>query len=633
MKDEKACPYGGYLKCNNPYCEYRYALSEVLHLCCDVLNKIAQGDTSQKIDLKFERYAVQRLIDSINKLSEEVEALVNLTHELAVGICEHFDVLRRLYLGDFSAQASEDSSIEIVRMLGQLINKQKERFLDYINKIKEQYEEIQKLYEQERVILSSLGVAIIVVEEDMTIEFCNEEFERLTGYSKKEIEGKMQWTTFFSEKMLDKMIKYHKLRRIDPSLAPKQYESLLKDRDGNIKEVLINVGMIPYTKKSIASIIDISERKKIQQQLIHSQKMESLGFLSGRVAHEYNNILTGILGFAELLKIKIEEPTAKSYVQKIVDAAERAKELSRKLLIFGRKEEINHVEKISLNKYLLEFYDFAKTIIGRDIEFVLDLPDEELFYKIDPSHLEVVIINLITNTRDAMPEGGKLTIGLKKLHLDLDYTFTHPLVKPGNYIVLCVSDTGVGMDETTKQRLFEPFFTTKPKGKGTGLGLSTVYGIVKQYEGHIHVYSELGKGTTFKIYLPITSIRENSIDKESLKGKETILVIDDNEQVRQFFVSILKEFGYTVLESSSGKEGLQLFSENKDLIALALVDLVMPGLSGLEVVKRIRQIKPEQKVIIMSGYPVSFKDIDTVEKNLSVEEILYKIREILDKER
>lgn len=258
------CPHGGYLKCTNVLCEYGIALSEVLHCCCDVLEKIAQGDTSQKIDIKVERNSVQRLIDSINKVSQEVSAMIDLTHELAIGICEHFDVLRRLHEGDFSATASEDSSVEVIRMHGQLINKLRDRFVEYINKIKEQHQDLIYSYEQQKTILSSIGVAVIVVEEDMTIEYANEEFESLTGYTKKEVEGKMKWTEFFAEEMLNKMIEYNILRRISPSLAPRQYESKLKDRNGKIKEVLLNVGMIPYTKQSIVSIIDISERKKFR---------------------------------------------------------------------------------------------------------------------------------------------------------------------------------------------------------------------------------------------------------------------------------------------------------------------------------------------------------------------------------
>ncbi|GAB5047314.1 two-component system sensor histidine kinase NtrB [Thermodesulfovibrio sp. TK110] len=625
------CPYGGYLKCNNPLCEYRNSLSEVLHLCSNVLLKIAEGDTSYKIDLQFDRYAVQRLINSINKVSEEVSVMIELTHELAIGICEHFDVLKRIHEGDFTATASEDSSIEIVKMLGQLINKQKETFMKFISDIQKQDEEILHLFEQQRTILSSIGVAIIVVEEDMTIEFTNEEFESLTGYKKHEIEGKMKWTAFFTEEMLEKMIEYHKLRRISPSFAPRQYESKLKDRNGKIKDVLLNVAMIPYTKKSVASIIDISERKKIQEQLIHSQKMESLGFLSGRVAHEFNNILTGIIGFAGLLHTKIEEPTLKNFVEKIIDAGERARDLAKKLLAFSRKEELGEIQEISLNKYIKEFSDFVRPIIGRDIELKLHIPEEEIFYKIDKTHLEVILMNLITNARDAMPEGGELSIGLKEISIDIEYSYTHPLVKPGEYVLICVSDTGTGMDEQTKQRIFEPFFTTKPKGKGTGLGLSTVFGVVRQYDGHIHVYSEPGKGTTFKIYLPVKDRKtKHPIEPELLKGKETILVVDDDEQARGYISSFLKEYGYRIYEAKDGDEALKLYEKHKDEISLCLIDLVMPGISGIEVMKQIKKIKPETKVIIMSGYPVQFKDFISVEKTLSPEEVLLKIRNTID---
>lgn len=629
--EKHPCQYGGFLNCQNFFCEYGHSLSEILHLCSNVLENISKGDTSQKIEIKVQRYAVQRLIDSINKLSQEIEDLINLNHELAIGICEHFDVLRRLHEGDFTATASEDSKIEIVRMLGQLINKQRDKFVEYINKIKEQQEDILKLYERERVIISNVGVAIIVIEEDMTIEFTNEEFEVLTGYTKQEIEGKMKWTEFFSEEMLDRMIEYQKLRRISPSLAPRQYESKLKDRAGRIKDVLLNVAMIPYTKKSIASIIDISERKKIQEQLIHSQKMESLGMLSGRVAHEFNNILTGIIGFAGLLHAKIEEPTLKGFVEKIINAGERARDLAKKLLIFSRKEELGEIREISLNKYLIEFSDFVTSIIGKDITFKLNIPEQEIFYKIDKTHLEIILMNLVTNARDAMPEGGELSIGLKEISTGIEYSYTHPLVKPGEYVLICVSDTGIGMDEETKQRIFEPFFTTKPKGKGTGLGLSTVFGLVRQYDGHIHVYSEPGKGTTFKIYLPIKEKKsKSSIDQEILKGKETILIADDEDNMRGFISSILKEYGYNVFEAKDGNEALEIFEKHKDEIALCLVDLVMPGVSGIEVIKQIKKIKPDSKVIIMSGHPIQFKDFTSVEKTLSPEEILLKIRNTID---
>ncbi|MCS7215104.1 MAG: ATP-binding protein [Thermodesulfovibrio sp.] len=631
MHEATVCTEGCFIKCKNFFCEHGQRLSELLHLCSDVIEKIGKGDTSQKIDIKVERYSLQRLIDSINKLSKDIEELINLNHELAIGICEHFDVLRRLQEGDFSAKASEDSSIEIVKMLGQLINRQRERFLDYIDKIKEQHSEMVKIYEQERVILSSIGVAILITEEDMTVEFVNEEFERLTGYTKKEIEGKMRWSDFIPEDILPQAIEYHKLRRISPSLAPSQYEIKIKDKHGRIKDALMTVAMIPYTKKSIKSIIDITERKKIQEQLLHSQKIESLGMLSGRIAHEYKNILTGVLGFAAILDAKIQDENLKKYVQKIVEAGQRARDLSNTLLTFSRKEDISTVTKINLNKFLVNYSEFLRSIIGRDIELKLNLPESEVLYEIDPAHLEVIVLNLVTNSRDAMPEGGEVVITLNEIHLNSDYQNTHPLVKPGNYLVLSISDTGTGMDEETKKRVFEPFFTTKPKGKGTGLGLTTVYGLVKGYNGHIHLYSELGQGTTFKIYFPQKNkINMELINKEILKGNETVLLVDDDAQVRQYIGSFLRDYGYTVYEAENGEQALKIFEEYKEKIDLCLIDFIMPVITGLEVKKRINSINPKTKILIMSGNPITLKDTTIIEKSISPEEILFKIRNILD---
>ncbi|MCX8034018.1 MAG: ATP-binding protein [Thermodesulfovibrio sp.] len=631
MMEQYPCPYRKLLNCSISDCKYENELIEILNKCIEVLNKIAEGDTSQVIDIKTQKACLQSLIDTINKARNEIEEFINLNHELAIGICEHFDVLRRLQAGDFSAKASEDSSLEIVKMLGQLINRQKNRFVDYINKIKEQHEEMVKLYEQERVILSSIGVSILISEEDMTVEFVNEEFERLTGYTKTEVEGKMKWTEFIPEDILPMMVEFHKLRRISPSLAPSQYEFKFKDKNGNIRDALLTVAMIPYTKKSIASIIDITERKKIQEQRIHSQKMESLGMLSGRVAHEFNNILSGILGFATLLNSKIEDSILKNLIQKIIEAGERARDLAKNLLVFSRKEELGEIQKISLNEYLIKFSEFIKPIIGRDIELKLKLPENEIFYRINPAHLEVILMNLVTNARDAMPEGGELAIGLKEISLDLEYHYTHPLIKPGRYILLCITDTGIGMDEQTKQRIFEPFFTTKPKDKGTGLGLSTVFGLIKKYNGHIHVYSELGKGTTFKIYLPQEEKKSSaSINKETLKGHETLLIVDDDAQTRQYLSAFLKDYGYEVYEAQDGKKAVEIFEKNKDKIALCLIDLVMPGISGIEVMRQIKNINARAKTIIMSGHPIEFKNIISIEKSISADEILLKIRNMLD---
>ncbi len=354
--------------------------------------------------------------------------------------------------------------------------------------------------------------------------------------------------------------------------------------------------------------------------------MDSLGSLSGKIVHEFKNILSGIYGFSSVLLSKIEDEKLKDHLKRILEITERAKSLAEKLLIFSRREEVKEAQNINLNKYLLQFSEFIKTLIGSEIIVNLEIPEREIFYKIDESHMEVILMNLFTNAKDAMPEGGKITVGLKEVCLDMEYSYSHPLVKPGKYVVLCMTDTGIGMDERTKERIFEPFFTTKPKGKGTGLGLATVYGLVKNYEGHIHVYSEVGRGTTFKIYLPQQYQSNLPIDKESLKGNEKILIVDDDPQIRQYLISLLKEFGYKVYEAKEGKEAIEIYRKNPHEIDLCLLDLVMPGLGGLEVMRQIKNINPEAKIIIMSGYPLDFKDTVSVEKSCLPEEILLKIR-------
>lgn len=628
--EKQVCPFGGPFKCENLDCSEWNSLRDVLKKCIEIVKKISYGDTSERIELKTESPIINELIDSINFLSKEIDSLIDLNHQLAVGICEHFEVLRRLQKGDFTAKASTDSPIEIVSMLGELINKQRDRFLDYLNKLKEQNQDIVQLYLQQNSILSSVGVAIIVIEDDMTIEFANREFEELTGYTKQEIEGKLKWTEFFAEEMLERMMEYHRLRRVNPDLAPRQYETKLKDKKGNIKDVLLNVGMIPYTNKSIASIMDISERKKIAEQLMHSQKIEALGILSGRVAHEFNNILAGILGFAGILNMQLKDEKLKGHVQKIIASGERAKELVGKLLTFSRKE-VGNVQKVELRKFFNEFSDFIRQIIGKDIELNLILPEDEIIYDIDPTHLEIILMNFVTNARDAMPRGGKLTIALEVKNIDIDYHYTHPLIKPGYYIVISITDTGIGMDEKTKERIFEPFFTTKPKGKGTGLGLSTVYGLVKNYDGQINVYSELNKGTTFRIYFPYTKKREFSeVEIESVRGKETLLIVDDDARVRDYLKTFLQEYGYNVYEAKGAEEALSIFDQMKEKIDLYLIDLVMPDTSGIELAKRIRNQAPDSKIIIMSGHRVDLKIFPSVEKTLSPIEILLTIRKILD---
>jgi two-component system, cell cycle sensor histidine kinase and response regulator CckA len=341
--------------------------------------------------------------------------------------------------------------------------------------------------------------------------------------------------------------------------------------------------------------------------LRQSQKMEAVGKLAGGVAHDFNNLLTAITGQSEmcLRSLSPEDPVYRKIAQ-IKKSGERAAALTRQLLAFSRKQ-ILQPEIIDLNNTVAEMSKMLQRLIGEDIDLMLALSANVGKIKADPNQIEQVLMNLSVNARDAMPGGGKLTIETSNIYLTEQFAGGYLNVPSGKYVMLAVSDTGEGMTAETKARIFEPFFTTKEVGKGTGLGLSTVYGIVKQSEGSIWVYSELNRGTTFKIYLPhVTGSVELAQDKnqhnELCKGVGTVLLVEDEEVVREMASEILQESGYDVIEASDGREALDLSEQFPGEIRLMLTDVVMPGMSGRQLAEKIALTRPGMKVLYMSGY-------------------------------
>jgi two-component system cell cycle sensor histidine kinase/response regulator CckA len=502
-----------------------------------------------------------------------------------------------------------------------------------------------------RTIFENTGTATLIMEEDTTISLVNTEFEKLTGYSKEEIEGKKSWTELMDKGLLETSKEYHRLRRIDPDLAPRSYELQVIAKDGNIKSAIVTVSMIPGTKKSLASALDITvikqaakEKAALEEQLRQSQRMEAIGLLAGGVAHDFNNLLTVIKGYSQLsLHEMTDGNPLMGNIEEIKNAAERAADLTRHLLAFSRRQ-IMEMKVLDLNTILQNLEKMLRRLIGEDIELTFSLGDDLGRVKVDPGQIEQVIMNLAVNARDAMPKGGKLTIETANVELDEEYAHAHVAVKPGRYIMLSVSDTGVGMAPEVKERVFEPFFTTKEKGKGTGLGLSTAYGIVKQSKGNIWVYSEPGKGTTFKIYLPrvdepLEELGENVEKEEFPLGSETILIVEDDEGVRKLAVRILKKQGYKVLESSQGDDALQLCEEYKEPIHLMLTDVVMPVMNGHELTQRLILRHPETKVLYMSGYTDNAivhhgmlkRGTNYLQKPFTLDGLIKKVREVLNK--
>ena len=387
---------------------------------------------------------------------------------------------------------------------------------------------------------------------------------------------------------------------------------------------------------------DITDRRNLEQQLRQSQKMEAVGTLAGGIAHDFNNALTGIVGFGEFLRMRIAEDEQASHdLDEILRCAERATTLTRQLLTYARRQIIEPVN-LNVSALVTDLMRLIGKVVGEHIEVKTSLERNVPTIHADRGQIEQVVMNLCLNARDAMPEGGRLVVETEDAFLEEEYVLRYPYMKPGRYAVLSVSDTGVGMDEATRERVFEPFFTTKGPDKGTGLGLAMVYGIVKQHGGFIHLYSEPGKGTAFKVYFPAIEARPDAlpaIPREDilLGGTETILLAEDEEAIRGLAERILTGFGYTVLVARNGEEAIEMFRRKKEIV-LAVLDVVMPRKGGKEAFEAMRKENPNLKVIFMSGYSANaFHEsfiltagVPFLQKPFSPTILARKVREVLD---
>lgn len=379
-----------------------------------------------------------------------------------------------------------------------------------------------------------------------------------------------------------------------------------------------------------------------QEQLRQAQKLEAVGRLAGGIAHDFNNLLTIIGGYSDLLlKSSTLGDNDREQLNEIDEAAQRAGSLVRQLLAFSRKQVL-HPEVLNPNSLVTGIGRMLQRLIGEDIEIVARLDHEVGKINADAGQIEQVLINLVVNARDAMPRGGQITITTQNVDLDQSYSDMHIAVTPGPYVMLAVSDTGTGMDAETQQHIFEPFFTTKEMGKGTGLGLSTIYGIVKQSGGNICVYSEIGKGTTFKIYLPrveaeVSTRREPHPREPNVAATETILLVEDEVRIRKLAANILTARGYYVLTAKNGAEAIDISSNHPGRIDLLLTDVVMPGMGGRDVADSIKLVRPQMRVLYMSGYTddailhhgVLERRTTFIEKPFTAHKLAKKVREVL----
>jgi signal transduction histidine kinase/CheY-like chemotaxis protein len=394
----------------------------------------------------------------------------------------------------------------------------------------------------------------------------------------------------------------------------------------------------------LATIIkDITERKRLEEQLRQAQKMEAIGQLTGGIAHDFNNMLTIINGYSELTlqSLKADDPLRPN-LEQVKEAGERAAALTRQLLAFSRKQVLEP-RVLDLNAVLTNLDRMLQRLIGEDINLVTAPASKLWRVKVDPGQIEQVIMNLAVNARDAMSQGGKLTIETANVELDDAYAREHISVQPGPYVLVAVSDTGCGMDAKTQARIFEPFFTTKEPGKGTGLGLSTVYGIVKQSGGYIWVYSEVGQGTTFKVYFPrveaaVETVEPSREAAKTARGSETVLLVEDDAALRTLIRRILQVNGYTVLEAHHGKHAIEVCQQHEGPIHLLVTDVVMPEMSGTEAAGHLSVIRPDMKILFLSGYAdeaihrhgVLAPGAAFLPKPFTPNSLARKVREVLD---
>ncbi|MBI3272399.1 MAG: response regulator [Planctomycetes bacterium] len=501
-------------------------------------------------------------------------------------------------------------------------------------------------FQQETFLLAALPVGLYRLRaSDRMPVWVSAQIERLSGFtSERFLREPGFWASRLRPVDLDRVVgelsasldrgtavsEYRWRRADDRERWFADHVTLVRDENGRPREIL---GIWE----------DITERKSLEERSRQSQKVESLGLLAGGVAHDFNNLLNAILGFSELLLLKLpSDSTLRPYAESIQQAGESAASLTRQLLAFGRKQVLEP-EVLDLRSVVSELRKLLLRTLGEHIELLTPAPAELGKVHADRAQMEQVLMNLAVNARDAMPNGGRLTISTSDIRLDEAYARERPGTKAGPHVLLEVTDTGIGMDAETQARLFEPFFTTKPAGRGTGLGLATVYGVVKQSGGSIWVYSEVGKGSVFKVYLPRTedagaskeTSRARAVD---LDGKETLLLVDDSDVVRSFLRTLLADHGYAVLEAEHPLQALQVLEGHAGPIHLLISDVVMPGMNGPELAGRVAAQRPNMKVLFMSGYPggaltpEGTLDPSTpfLQKPVAAAALLRKVREILE---
>ncbi|MEW5722139.1 MAG: PAS domain S-box protein [Thermodesulfobacteriota bacterium] len=499
--------------------------------------------------------------------------------------------------------------------------------------------EKEEMYES---LLNSTPDAVTIYNFEGETQYINQAFTQIFGFTPEEVLGRR--IPFVPEAERERSLST--IREVLEGRSVSGFETRRLTKDGRLLDITLSSSCYHDHEGKPAGIVailrDVTEAKQMESQLRHAQKMEAIGTLAGGIAHDFNNLLQAVQGYAQLLLLNQGGNEAGGReIQEIIRAAQGAGELTQRLLTFSRKVE-SELRPVNLNHEVRQTHRLLLRTIPKMIEIETDLKSLTGLVLADAAQVQQVIMNLALNAKDAMPGGGRLVIETEDVVIDREYSRVHLGSRPGRYVLLSVTDTGLGMDKETLDHIFEPFFTTKAQGQGTGLGLAMVYGIVRSHQGFIHCYSEPGRGTVFKVYLPASEAAverdEEARPQPPPGGDETILLVEDEEAIRELVTTILTQFGYEVLPVPDGETALEMFRRRQGRVDLVVLDLIMPGMGGLRCLEELLKIQPGLKVIISSGYSERGRLSEAhqagargfIKKPFDIAMMLTRIREILD---
>jgi len=633
----------------------------------EMIDKLAKGDPAGCLAIDSVDPLTCSLVEKLNQLAESTQAMVADSHEMAIGLCEHYDALNRIASGDFAYRAPIDSPHELIAKLGELINLSAASLIQTIEELQLKDQALNVANDKLSNIIEFLPDATFVIDRNKRLIAWNRAIEAMTGVDKAAMLGSSDYALpFYGTRptvlvdLLD--MDYEELSHlyiyVERKGATLFAENYIADfRNG--KSIHLWITASPLFDSSgarvgaIESIRDISNLKQaeqknaqLQEQLRQSQKMEAIGQLAGGIAHDFNNILTAIIGYGELIMRKAcENDDCQRFAERIVAASKRASKLTLDMLAFGRRQVLNP-QSCDLNAVVITMEEMLQRLIGEDIVMELLLAPEQLTVMADVGQIQQVLMNLVTNARDAMPAGGELTIRTRLYREDNADDHQQSRRETGaQFALLSVSDTGIGMDADTMQKIFDPFFTTKPVGKGTGLGLAMVFGLIAQHEGTITVESSPGQGSTFFVKLPSVEYTGSPVEEAdprspNLKSHQggKILLVEDNDISRQVFIEILQDAGYSVITAANGEDAVAIYRKNYDRIDLVILDVIMPRMNGREALEIIKGEGHPVRYLFMSGYTADIihskgkleKELNFIAKPVVIDDFLSKIRSILE---